>query len=237
MLQEVSGRPVSETVNDYLQGKRMLLVLDNFEQLLPAAGIVSELLAGCPALRVLVTSRAVLRLYGEHDFPVLPLKLPDRKFLPPVEQLIQYEAVRLFIERARAAKRDFSLTNDNALAVAQICHRLDGLPLAIELAAARVRLLPPQAMLARLERRLPLLIGGARDLPARQQTLRDTIAWSHALLNESEQVLYQHLGVFVGGSTLEAIEALGASGDRPSADSEAFRGMGRARRVSRARRQ
>ena len=186
----------------------MLLVLDNFEQVIDAAPQVSDLLSAAPRLKVLVTSREVLRLSGETDYPVPPLSLPDPKRLPSLEQLAQYEAVALFIERAVAVKPGFTITNENAPAVAEICHRLDGLPLAIELAAARVRVLPPQRMLAELSHRLSFLTGGARDLPARQKTLRGTIDWSHDLLTGDEQKLFRRLAVFVGGCTLEAIEAV-----------------------------
>ena len=207
-VRESGERPLLDSLKDYLREKRLLLVLDNFEHLLAAAPVVSELLGANPGLKVLVTSRAVLHLYGEHDYPVPPLALPARQPLPPLEALTQYETVRLFIERARAAKPDFAVTNANAPAVAEICHRLDGLPLAIELAAARVRLLPPEALLRRLDHRLPLLVGGPRDLPARQQTLRGAIAWSYDLLDESERALFRQLAVFVGGCTLEAAEAV-----------------------------
>jgi predicted ATPase len=167
-------------------------------------------------LKVLVTSRATLRLYGEHEFPVPSLELPDTRHLPEPEDLAQYEAVRLFIARAQAVKLDFAVTNENAPAVAEICTRLDGLPLAIELAAARIRLLPPQAMLARLGSRLKLLSGGARNLPERQRTLRGAIEWSHGLLSPEEQTLFARLSVFAGGCTLEAIEAVcDAEGDLP----------------------
>jgi predicted ATPase/Tfp pilus assembly protein PilF len=198
-------------------------VLDNFEQILGAAPIVTGLLAVAPGLKVLATSRAPLGLYGEHVFPVPPLTMPDLKHPPPLERLTQYEAVRLFVERARAVKPDFSITNESAPAVAEICVRLDGLPLAIELAAARITLLPPKAMLHRLTSRLKLLTGGARDLPERQRTLRATIEWSFALLDEGEQVLFGRLAVFSGGRTLEAIEAIcDAEGDLPV---EAFEGV------------
>jgi predicted ATPase len=170
--------------------------------------MVAELLGAAPNLKVIVTSRKPLRLYGEHEFSVPPLALPDSKRPLPAERIAQYEAVRLFIERARSVKADFSVTNDNAPALAEICVRLDGLPLAIELAAARIRLLPPQAMLARLSDRLRLLTGGARDLPERQRTLRATIEWSHALLDRAEKVLFARLAVFSGGRTLEAVEAV-----------------------------
>jgi predicted ATPase/class 3 adenylate cyclase len=211
-VKETEGRTTADALKEHLGRKRLLLVLDNFEQVLDAAPAVANLLAACPQLKVLVTSRAVLRLSGEHDFAVPPLALPDPVRLPHggglAEGLRQYEAVRLFIERALAAKSDFAVTNENAPAVAEICVRLDGLPLAIELAAARVRVLSPQAMLARLHHRLPLLTGGARDLPARQQTLRAAISWSHDLLDPAERALFRRLAVFAGGWTLEAAEAV-----------------------------
>ncbi|MFN8526669.1 MAG: tetratricopeptide repeat protein [Chloroflexota bacterium] len=207
-IRDVGGRPVLDIVIDYLRHRRVLLVLDNFEQLLPAAPVVSRLLEASTGLKVLVTSRAPLQLRGEHERQVPPLALPDRQHPPSASALSLFGAVALFIERAVAIKPDFAVTNDNAPAVAEICHRLDGLPLAIELAAARVRLLTPQAMLARLEHRLPLLTGGARDLPVRQQTLRGAIAWSYDLLGAGEQRLFRRLAVFVGGFDLEAVEAV-----------------------------
>jgi predicted ATPase/class 3 adenylate cyclase len=207
-VREAEGRPLLEALKADLREKQLLLALDNFEQILEAAPLIAELLAAAPRLKVLVTSRAVLRLQGEHDYPVPPLALPDPKHLPDLELLSHYAAVELFIQRAVAAKPDFQVTNGNAPAVAEICVRLDGLPLAIELAAARTRLLPPQALLGRLDRRLPLLTSGARDLPARQQTLRNTIAWSYDLLTEEEKRLFQRLAVFVGSCTLEAAEAV-----------------------------
>src|SRR5918992_2625428 len=205
---EAGDQPLEEGLKDFLRSKELLLLLDNFEQVLGGAPLVGELLSECPRLNVLATSRSVLRVYGEQEFAVPPLELPDHKRLPSVERLTQYEAVRLFIERAKAARPDFSVTNENAPAVAEICVRLDGLPLAIELAAARIKLLTPSAMLERLGSRLKLLGGGARDLPERQRTLRGTIEWSHALLEEGEQVLFARLAVFAGGRTLEAIEAV-----------------------------
>jgi predicted ATPase/class 3 adenylate cyclase/tetratricopeptide (TPR) repeat protein len=207
-VREAAGRPVLESLKEYLADKRLLLLLDNFEQLVDAAPQVSDLLAAGLGVKVLVTSRAVLRVYGEYEFHVPPLRLPDPEQLPTLERLTQYEAVRLFIERAQAVSADFVVTNENAPAVAEICHRLDGLPLAIELAAARSRLLTPQAMLARLEHRLSLLTGGARTLPARQQTLRAALAWSYDLLDAGEQTLFGRLAVFGGGCTLEAAEAV-----------------------------
>jgi predicted ATPase/DNA-binding winged helix-turn-helix (wHTH) protein len=207
-VREAAGRPLQEQLTDYLREKQLLLVLDNFEQVVDAASRVSDLLTAAPRLKVLVTSREVLRLSGETDYPVPPLSLPDPKRLPPLERLAQYEAVALFIERAVAVKPAFTVTNKNAPAVAEICHRLDGLPLAIELAAARVRVLPPQRMLVELSHRLSFLIGRARDLPPRQRTLRGAIDWSHDLLTGAEQQLFRRLAVFVGGCTLDAIEAI-----------------------------
>jgi predicted ATPase/class 3 adenylate cyclase len=213
---EAADQPLEEGLKGYLRGKELLLVLDNFEQVLGAAPLVGGLLSTCPKLKVLATSRSVLRVYGEQEFAVPPLELPDHKRLPPIERLTQYEAVRLFIERAKAARADFSVTDESAPAVAEICVRLDGLPLAIELAAARVKLLTPGAMLERLGSRLKLLRGGARDLPERQRTLRSTIEWSHALLEEGDRVLFARLAVFAGGRTLGAIEAIcDARGDLP----------------------
>src|ERR671921_1271479 len=207
-VKEAGGQPLVESLEYYLDDKHILLVLDNFEQVLEAAPMITEMLSGAPNLKVLATSRIPLRLYGEHEYSVPPLALPDPKRPPPVERLSHYEAVRLFVERAQAAKADFSVTNENAPAVAEICYRLDGLPLAIELAAARIKLLTPQAMLGRLGNRLQVLTGGPRDLPARQQTLRATIDWSYNLLEEGEQRLFRRLSVFAGGRTLEAIEAV-----------------------------
>ena len=205
-IPDLGGRPVLDSLKEYLRTRRLLLVLDNFEHVLPAATVVSELLGASPGLTVLATSRAPLGLRGEHERPVPPLALPDRQHPPAADALSRFAAVALFVERAAAITPDFVLTDDNGPAVAEICHRLDGLPLAIELAAARVRLLSPQAMLARLERRLPLLTGGARDLPARQQTLRGAIAWSHDLLDDDERRLFRRLAVFVGGCTLDAVD-------------------------------
>ena len=207
-VREQGNIPIFDCLKNYLRDQHILLMLDNFEQVTQAAGMISELLEACPHLKILVTSRAVLRVYGEYDFGVPPLSLPDRKHIPSVEKISQFESVRLFIERAQAILPDFSVTNENAPAVAEICHRLDGLPLAIELAAARINLLSPQAMLNRLEHRLPLLTGGSKNLPARQQTLRNTIDWSFELLDVAEQELFTRLSVFSGGFTLDAMEAV-----------------------------
>jgi predicted ATPase/class 3 adenylate cyclase len=205
---ETGDQPLEESLKEFLRNKELLLLLDNFEQVVEAAPLVGELLATCAALKVLATSRSVLRVYGEREFPVPPLTLPDPTRLPPVERLTEYEAVRLFIERAKAAKPGFSVTDENVPAVAEICARLDGLPLAIELAAARIKVLPPQAILKRLGSRLKLLSGGARDLPQRQRTLRGAIEWSYMLPDEGERVLFARLAVFSGSYSLEAIQAV-----------------------------
>jgi predicted ATPase/class 3 adenylate cyclase len=215
-VKEADGEPLLEILKDYLREKKLLLILDNFEQVLEGAQLVGLLLAACPALKVLATSRIPLGLYGEKEYLVPPLSLPDPERLPSLECLTRYGAVRLFVERAQAAKADFTLTDENAPAVAEICARLDGLPLAIELAAVKIKLLPPGAMLARLGNRLKLLTGGARDIPERQRTLRNTIEWSHELLEEGERILFRRLAVFAGGRTLEAIETIcDAEGDLP----------------------
>src|SRR5258706_12158417 len=202
------GRPLLESVKDYLRDKRMLLVLDNFEQLVSTASIVADLLAAVSKLKILISSRIALNLHGERGFPVPPLELPQTENESILEDLIENESVILFVGRAQAVHPNFALTKDNASAVAEICRRLDELPLALQLAAARVKLLQPQALLARLDDRLKLLTGGARDLPARQQTLRNTLEWSYDLLNQDEKILYARLSVFVGGFTLEAGEAV-----------------------------
>jgi predicted ATPase/class 3 adenylate cyclase len=216
-LPDRGGRTAMQRLTDHIGDKRMLLVLDNFEQVTDAAVAVSELLASCPNLTVLTSSRSVLRVSGEQEYPVPPLGVPDPAHLPPLTQLSQYEAVALFIERARSVKPDFDVTNENAPAVAEICVRLDGLPLAIELAAARIRIFTPQAMLGRIENRLGLVAGGSRDLPERQRTLRGAIAWSHDMLEAADRSLFANLSVFVGGAGLEAIEEV--CGDELSGDS------------------
>jgi predicted ATPase len=216
-IQEKASQVLLDSLKESLQGKQMLLVLDNFEHVVAAAPLVAALLAACPPLKCLVTSRVVLRLSGEHEFPVPPLELPDPRHLPTIGTLSQYAAVELFIQRAVAVKPDFRVDNANAQAVAEICVRLDGLPLAIELAAARIKLLPPQAILARLGRRLELLRGGARDMPDRHQTLRHAIAWSYDLLEVAEQALFRRLAVFARGCTLEAAEAVCQAVHNPAA--------------------
>ncbi|HEX9988788.1 MAG TPA: tetratricopeptide repeat protein [Chloroflexia bacterium] len=207
-LKEVSGQAVEVTLQTYLRDKQMLMLLDNFEQVIQAAPLVSNLMSGAPGLKLMVTSRAVLHVYGEHEFVVPPLDLPYPKKLPAVDELSQCEAVALFTQRAQAVQPGFALTRENAQVVAQICVRLDGLPLALELAAARTKLFTPHSMLARLNQRLSLLTGGPRDLPARQQTLRGAISWSYDLLSEDEQTLFRRLSVFVAGCTLEAAETV-----------------------------
>jgi predicted ATPase len=207
-VSDAGDRSLFEQLKVLLRDEQFLLLLDNFEQVVAAAPRLSDLLGVCPGLKILVTSRARLRIQGEYESPVPPLPFPDLKQLPDLEALSQYAAITLFIQRAHAIKPDFQLTKANARTLAEICARLDGLPLAIELAAARIKLLPPQALLARLEHRLQILTSGARDAPARQQTLRSTIQWSYDLLEAQEQHLFRLLCVFVGGGELSAIETI-----------------------------
>ena len=202
------GRPLLETVKDYLRDQQLLLVMDNFEQLVSAAPVLADILADAPRLKILASSRVALNLHTEREFPVPPLELPRVDHRSGLESLIENEAIYLFVERARAVQPNFALTKDNVSVVAEICRKLDGLPLALELAAARVKLLQPQAILSRLDDQLKLLTGGSRDLPARHQTLRNTLDWSYDLLDPDEQILFAHLGVFVGGFTFEAVEAV-----------------------------
>jgi predicted ATPase len=211
-----SGGPVIDDVKAYLRPRRLVLLLDNFEQVAAAAPLVAEFLAASAGLAVLVTSRTTLRLSGEHEFPVVPLPTPPAGTAdaPPPADLKDYAAVRLFVERAHAAAPGFELTRENADAVAEICRRLDGLPLAIELAAARSRLLPPKALLARLDDRMTLLTGGGRDMPERQRTMRNTLDWSFGLLSPAGQALFSRLGVFPGSFDLEAAEAVGSGQDQ-----------------------
>ncbi|HEX8221479.1 MAG TPA: tetratricopeptide repeat protein [Chloroflexia bacterium] len=205
-LRENGGLPALEALKDYLFDKQVLLLLDNFEHLLPAALMVSHLLASVENLKILVTSRESLRLRGEHLFPVMPLELPDPEQKVSLEELSQCESVHLFVERAIATRPDFTLTQENASAVVEICVRLGGLPLSLELAAARIMTLTPEAMLERLNSHLALLKGGAVDLPTRLQTLRSTVEWSYQLLSEREQQMFRHLAMFRGSARLEAIE-------------------------------
>ena len=205
-VKEQQGESLTESLVRSVGDRRVLLVLDNFEQVIEAAPALAEVLEGCPNAKMLVTSREVLHLYGECDYPVPALALPPRDGRPDLDTLTQYEAVELFIQRARAATPGFELTEQNAPFIAEICVRLDGLPLAIELAAARIVVLEPADLLARLSSRLKLLTGGPRNLPERQRTLRATIDWSYNLLDHDEQMLFRRLGVFAGGCTLKAIE-------------------------------
>jgi predicted ATPase/class 3 adenylate cyclase len=207
-VSEQPGEPLDQTLGRFLSGREVLLLLDNVEQVVEAAPSLAGLLADAPGLRLLVTSREPLRVSGEREFPVEPLPVPQANASVDVARLSEFDAVALFIERALAVRPEFAVTNENAPAVAEICARLDGLPLAIELAAARVRLLSPQALLARLDERLKLLTGGARGAPERQHTLRAAIDWSYRLLSEPEQRLFSRLGVFVGGCRIEQAEAV-----------------------------
>jgi predicted ATPase/DNA-binding XRE family transcriptional regulator len=207
-VKELGGQPLAETLAAYLRDKNMLLVLDNFEQVLDAGSVISALLASTARLKVLITSREVLHLYGEHEFAVPPLPVPDVVALRDPTRLAGYDAVELFRQRAVAVSSGFALTAETGPPVGEICRRLDGLPLAIELAAARVRLLSPATILTRLDNRLKLLAGGPRDVPPRQQTLRAAIEWSYDLLGEAERRLFRRLGVFTGGATGEAIQAI-----------------------------
>jgi predicted ATPase/DNA-binding CsgD family transcriptional regulator len=212
-LRGATSGSLLERLKSYLQRKHLLLLLDNFEQVIPAAPLLADLLTACPGVKALVTSRELLHLYGEHPYPVPPLALPAPARLPDLAALAQYEAIAFFRHRAQAVSPAFELTERNAPVVAAICGRLDGLPLAIELAAARLLVLPPEELLARLTSSLRLLTGGAGNLPARQRTLRAAIEWSHALLTPAEQTLFRRLGVFVGGCTLKAIEAVCGSSE------------------------
>ena len=230
-VREARSTALIDSLKTILRERALLLILDNFEQVLDAGPIVAELLGAAPSLRVIVTSRAPLHVRAEREFPVPSLALPDLRQAPDAANLSEYEAVSLFIDRARSVKPDFAVTDENLRDVAEICARLDGLPLAIELAAARCKLLPPSAMLARLAGEshgspLQMLTGGARDLPARQRTLRETITWSYDLLTADEQALFRRLAVFAGGCTLEAIDGV-VSDEHPSTG-EPQRGSGRA---------
>ena len=212
-LREAGGQTPHDLLRGYLRDRHVLLVLDNFEHVLRAAPDVAALLLGCPRLTVLATSRAPLRVQGEQEYPLPSLGLPDLSHVPRLREVQRAPSVALFVRRARHVSPTFDLTAANALSIAAICRRLDGLPLAIELAAARVKLLPPPEILQRLDRALPLLSGGARDLPERQRTMRDAIAWSYDLLDEGARVLLRRLSVFAGGWTLHAVEAVVAGGD------------------------
>ncbi len=207
-IRDGAERDLMARVLETLQRRPVLLVLDNFEQVIGAAELVGNLLASCQGLKILVTSREVLHVRAEYEFAVPPLELPDPAHLPPLEELTSCSAIALFVQRVQAVKPEFRLTAANAREIVEICVRLDGLPLAIELAAARMKLLSPQTLLARLGKPLALLTGGARDVPARQQTLRNTISWSYQLLSVQEQRLFRWLAVFVGGCALSCAEAM-----------------------------
>src|SRR5215217_3162333 len=215
-IRESAGESIEATLRAYLRPRRVLLVLDNFEHVVAASPLVADLLSHCPDIQVLATSRARLHISGEHELPIPSLELPPLAGAVRLDDALASEAVRLFVDRARAVQSNFELTEDNAETVVAICRRLDGLPLAIELAASRVRLLPPKAILARLDSRLTLLTGGGRDRPERQQTLRGAIAWSHDLLDPAQQTLFRRLAVFAGGWTLDAAEAIIDFGTHPS---------------------
>jgi predicted ATPase/class 3 adenylate cyclase/DNA-binding CsgD family transcriptional regulator len=215
-LSEIREYTLLDLLHNVLRDRQILLLLDNFEQVFEAADLLADLLSHSAGLKLLVTSRMALHLRAEYEFAVPPLALPDPKHLADVHSLSQFEAVVLFVSRAKAIRPDFEVTTATAPTIAEICSRLDGLPLAIELAAARINVLPPQAILARLTQRLRLLTGGARDAPVRQQTLRNTLSWSYELLTKAEQRLFHRLAAFVGGCTLEAVESLmQALGDPP----------------------
>ncbi|HEY8598404.1 MAG TPA: helix-turn-helix domain-containing protein [Thermomicrobiales bacterium] len=212
-VREGAGRPPRDALAGALRGKMPLLILDNCEHLLAAAPEIAALLAACPQLTILATSRAALRVRGEREWVVAPLALPPDGSTPTLAMVAATPAARLFLERARAVAPGFALTPTNAATIAALCRRLDGLPLALELAATWARLLAPEELLARLDRSLPLLAGGARDLPTRQRTLRDTIAWSHDLLDADERALFRRLAVFLGGWSLDAAAAVALAGD------------------------
>lgn len=216
-VRENTGEPVATSLRNYLRDKQMLLVLDNFEQVVDAAMLVGDLLESAPRLKLLVTSRTSLRLSAEKEYPIPPLELPDREDLPAVDELMRYPGIELFVQRAQAADPSFTLTTEDAQIVVDICHRLDGLPLNIELAAARIKVMSPQQMLQRLGSRLKFLTGGARDLPFRQQTLRATLDWSYNLLDEAEKALFALVSVFAGGSSLAAIESVAFTSEGPGA--------------------
>jgi predicted ATPase len=222
-VRETGNRSLAEQIEAFLKPRQVLLLLDNFEQVIDAAPIVADLLIACPAVQVLATSRAPLRVRGEHLLPVPPLAIPDLVTAPEVDDLARCEAVALFVQRVRAVDPSFDLTEDNATAVASICTHLDGLPLALELAAARARVLPPAMLVDRLDHSLAFLTGGARDQPERLRTMRDAIAWSYDLLTTDEQRLFSRLAVFAGGFTFDAVAAVAGGAD--TAESGLLDGM------------
>jgi predicted ATPase/DNA-binding CsgD family transcriptional regulator len=212
-VRQSADQPLRAALARFLAGRRMLLLLDNCEHVLDAMPDVAALLAAHPALAVLATSREPLRIRGEREFPLQPFDVPDLDHLPEIDVLARMPAVALFVERAAEYRPAFTLTSENAATIAAICHRLDGLPLALELAASRIRALPPVVLLERLEPRLPLLASGARDLPSRHRTMRDAIAWSYELLDPAEQILFRRMSVFSGGCSLSAVEFIGQDGE------------------------
>jgi len=224
-LKRVDEHSLLDLLQAFLRDKHLLLLLDNWEQVMTASPLLTTLLINCSELKLLITSRAVLHLQGEYEFPVPPLAVPDLKRLPDLETVAKYAAVALFLQRTQAVRPTFQLTKENVRAVAEICVRLDGLPLALELAAARSKLFPPQALLKRLEQRLSVLTRGARNVPTRQQTLRNTIQWSYHLLEASEQRLFRLLSVFVGGCSLEAVEEIWASLETSNPSMSALEGV------------
>ena len=217
-LKEAEGRPIDQTLKEHLRDRRTLLVLDNFEQVLAASSTVSELLRECPELKTLVTSRIPLHIRGEHELPVLPLALPDPKKLLSVEMTLSYPAITLFVQRAQAVRPDFVVTPENASPIAQICVRLDGLPLALELAAAQIRIMLPAVMLQRMKKRLEFLTDGAQDLPPRQRTLRNTIAWSFDLLDPMVKKTFRRVSVFAGSFSAHAAETVCGGPPDPAQD-------------------
>ncbi|HEV2072656.1 MAG TPA: LuxR C-terminal-related transcriptional regulator [Thermomicrobiales bacterium] len=219
-VRETAGDQLSALVHAAMANREMLLLLDNFEHVIPAAPVVARLLSHCPKVTVLSTSRERLHLSGEHEYPVAPLQVVETSAKPSLDEIAGSDAILLFVSRAQSVKPEFTLTENNGSAIADICRRLDGLPLAIELAAARIKVLPPAALRARLEHALPILTDGSRDLPAHQQTMRTTIAWSYDLLSLAERLFFQHLAVFVGGFTLKAFETV--CGDLASPELDAL---------------
>lgn len=217
-IKESSGREQLENLKSYLRNRLCLLVLDNFEQAVEAARLVSELLEAAPGLRILISSRVSLKIYGEQDFPVLPLSLPDITHLPSPKELYSYSAINLFLNRAKKAFPNFELNNTNSSAIVEICTRLDGLPLALELAASLSKTLSPAEMLEQLTQRLDLLLSEDPAIPLRQRTLRGAIDWSYNLLEDSEQVLFARMGMFAGGATIEAVEAICNPDNDPDLD-------------------
>jgi len=217
-VKEAEGRTLGDGIVSLIGDRTALLLLDNLEQVIAAASDVARLVDSCPELRIVTTSRTRLRIADESEYPLAPLELPPPSDTDSTESLMAYPAVALFVERAAATRGTFELTPENARAVTAVCRRLDGLPLALELAAARLRLLSPEALLERLDHALQVLTSGPRDNPERQQTLRGTIDWSHSLLADSEQRLFRRMAVFAGGCTLADVEAVCADPGEPVLD-------------------